>query len=915
MKITKKLRSIIGIMLCITLIVGLLPVNAFAADEKIGNLLFTMDMPVEGEKPSFTAKTDETSYYLVTSYNANHFINGVCWYNEDDDEYLTKDSVFAKGKSYRYTLRVRAAKGYDFIYERWQNTVAAMWGSVAYVNGRNCSLNFAAEGSNDVIIEGCYTIPTKLSSARLTINTPLPGRNPSYTMEDHFAIQKTSMGWYDVSAGKWLDHNSVFEAGKGYEVEMKLSTKHGYAFNAKEAMLGIKINGAVANVKSVGGVAENVMLGDSAVVRAYFDCPEEVKNVDITIPKPAAGNSSAAYATDIFTNFGYNSSFYSSSKEPPVSFHKEATWYKDGKKMATGEAFEYGHSYSVNIWVKSGEGYCLAAEDNKFTLKVTINGDSVEPTYAYDLTSTKVMSITKDFGVLNDPYITEVDISGIVAPVTGNRPSYRVNAGKGNYTINTSKDNDVYIRNGVLWCEESGPNLGTSDSFLAGKNYEVQIYLTPNDGYQFAKNVKATVNGCTADASWLSSSGGYISYVFSATSGTNISKASLNIVEPVLGEISAMNITSNDGGNYTIRNGSIHDDTANKNIIEDRDAYEQGHTYTMSFYLSSSRGDNGYESTFDSNIAVEVNGNEAKIKSVYYNSVYASYTFEPCCVDDIKISGLTAAEDGGKPYYRADVEPVGVVLDNTQDNEYFKNGIAWYDSTANEYLTADDSFIGGHSYLLYINLKTADGSESFSPKGVNVRTDLDEAYTASAEADGSTVAVIIPMNDLPIKNIILEVEKPEVLGKPDLDPTVTGSGYYVSDVKWFDVNTRRELGENDTFERNGSYRADIYLTANTKFADNVQTEVDGADRLLLSGSGNSVIVECYYDNVGFFLQGDVTGDKMIADDDAAEAMKFITGSGRPEYDQMLAADYNDDGEVDMRDVALITQNISSGTAG
>ena len=85
--------------------------------------------------------------------------------------------------------------------------------------------------------------------------------------------------------------------------------------------------------------------------------------------------------------------------------------------------------------------------------------------------------------------------------------------------------------------------------------------------------------------------------------------------------------------------------------------------------------------------------------------------------------------------------------------------------------------------------------------------------------------------------------------------------------------------------------------------------------LLLSGSGNSVIVECYYDNVGSFLPGDVTGDKTIADDDAAETMKFITGSDRPEYDQMIAADYNDDGEVDMRDVALITQNISSGTAG
>ncbi|MBQ6182867.1 MAG: hypothetical protein IJK33_03170 [Clostridia bacterium] len=118
--------------------------------------------------------------------------------------------------------------------------------------------------------------------------------------------------------------------------------------------------------------------------------------------------------------------------------------------------------------------------------------------------------------------ITGVTLTGVVAPVTGEQPSYNVVIPAGSdYTIDYSQDGDeFYIKNGVQWCRQGTP-VPFDGEFDPGTGYTVQVFLKAKPGKTFAdlSSIAASVNGASAEAgrNTFSSDVIYVTYTFPET--------------------------------------------------------------------------------------------------------------------------------------------------------------------------------------------------------------------------------------------------------------------------------------------------------------------------------------------------------------------------------------------------------------
>ncbi len=201
-------------------------------------------------------------------------------------------------------------------------------------------------------------------------------------------------------------------------------------------------------------------------------------------------------------------------------------------------------------------------------------------------------------------------------------------------------------------------------------------------------------------------------------------------------------------------------------------------------------------------------------------------------IASVTVTNLDAPKAGNKPDYDVTVSATGCYKgcygkENYTDN-WWKNGIYWYDQTAQAPLKPADTFVAGHQYSVIVAITSKSGYTFYSSGGgfatkctINGKAATDTIryadnnfgfeYTFPALSAGSTVISAITITD---------VDAPKAGKCPDYNVTVSATGCYKDDyssstwkngVRWYDLTADAVMAPTDTFVAGHQYRVTVSI--------------------------------------------------------------------------------------------------------
>ncbi len=149
-------KKLLSLMLAMLMIMSLLPAAALAA-ETIPSATITIDAPVIGAQPDYTAEFPEGAHYYSDAYNVDNMRNDIGWMDLTEDTVMDPDSdVFQAGHQYAVYVYLTAQDGYKLA----DSTIATVTGQVAQVG------MFGGQ------IEVIYVFPTLTAPGSYTAHVP-----------------------------------------------------------------------------------------------------------------------------------------------------------------------------------------------------------------------------------------------------------------------------------------------------------------------------------------------------------------------------------------------------------------------------------------------------------------------------------------------------------------------------------------------------------------------------------------------------------------------------------------------------------------------------------------------------------------------------------------------------------------------
>ncbi len=299
------------------------------------------------------------------------------------------------------------------------------------------------------------------------------------------------------------------------------------------------------------------------------------------------------------------------------------------------------------------------------------------------------------------------------APKIGYSPDYEATLPSGANYYSKAFTSGAY-KNNIIWRDlTTSGNLNPNSSvFKQDHKYQVNIYLSPKEGYYFSSSDlgKVTLNGVEVVADTSSAGDLHIQYTF-ITLGTDISSVSITLDAPVAGEQPDYTATFPSGAHYKIspynkdgyKNGiQWYDMTAHINVDPTNGVFKAGHKYEVNLLIDP---EEGYKLT---NPTTKLNGQSVLTSEVNLNQLRVMYRFEPLSgeiTDLIKSVSVTldAPVIGKTPDYTA-VFPNGAhyysAINNVDD---YRNDIIWKDLDTGNYVNPTSGvFQAGHQYQVII---------------------------------------------------------------------------------------------------------------------------------------------------------------------------------------------------------------------
>ncbi|MBQ4282601.1 MAG: hypothetical protein IJB96_01580, partial [Lachnospira sp.] len=353
----------------------------------------------------------------------------------------------------------------------------------------------------------------EVSKADVNINSPTAGNsvyNKVYGVPDGCYVH--TVLWYED--GECIDSHDNFTAGKSYRVEIYLMVEDGVKF-------ADPMTSATINYDEDTTVAANGNDAKKSIVLSLDMgiCPATVPKVELTITAPKEGNKpsyTVGCGNDTYYAVG-GSSNYTEYRKWMMSSDGDDWW-----EINESHTFLSGYYYKLYVDIRTRDDYEFPVYDNGITIMpyvtATVNGHTANVIKAYEQDPGRYITVEYDFGECNDSMVESIIVIDVKQPVAGECPTYLCSTLGSGYKINTDKnvyydaywlnpaEKWYYIKNGIGWYDLTENDwVYEHETFIAGHEYQINVYLVTKDGYGFAHDkyyapkVTATVNGESAD--------------------------------------------------------------------------------------------------------------------------------------------------------------------------------------------------------------------------------------------------------------------------------------------------------------------------------------------------------------------------------------------------------------------------------
>ena len=222
--------------------------NLESATVKIGDIT-QLDYPRLGEIPDYAPKLKYSGYTTFQPENseyAQYVKNGIAWYDATTDKFLVPDvDMIEEDRVYDVLVFLEANAGKPF--DEMLNVTCC---------GITCQLSDLEEYDSDYYVAATVKdfctvdekADEKITAISLKLDPPAIGETPDFTAEKlghssecYFLGAPYSqsgfyggIGWYDVTADKYLSRTDVFEAGHSYRVSIAVQPGLGYDMASSE---------------------------------------------------------------------------------------------------------------------------------------------------------------------------------------------------------------------------------------------------------------------------------------------------------------------------------------------------------------------------------------------------------------------------------------------------------------------------------------------------------------------------------------------------------------------------------------------------------------------------------------------------------------------------------------------------------
>ncbi len=508
-------------------------------------------------------------------------------------------------------------------------------------------------------------------------------------------------------------------------------------------------------------------------------------------------------------------------------------------------------------------------------------------------------------------------VTGVIEPVAGATPTYSasVPSDKGYRVMNS---NSTTMKNGVGWYNWTDYEYMTeSDTFEAGKQYEVIVELDPDDGYSFASNVSGFLNGFDSSVYHYPYNNHIdVSRIFTCPAVLIDSVSVTGVAEPYAGAAPTYSASVPTGKGYQIKtdywtNGVWWYNSTDDKTMTASDTFEAGKEYNLTVLLKTA----GNNISFASYVSGSLNNKSAKV----YNygdgtvAVYLTYTCPGILINSVAVTEITAPMPGAYPDMSCKLPS-----NCGYKTVYYSGDITWYTEEGDILNPDTDKFVDGEKYNAQVELLALDGYE-FAESGL----------TGTINGTSATVRVLLPKKKLtvsrwftchalPITSASCTVTEPVAGQKPSYTATVpAGKGYqveedftdgtWVNGVLWQNVTDNKDMTESDTFENGKQYTATVLLdsAAGYSFASNV-SGIMNSDYAKVIFYGNSTIgVYRTFTCQTTAILGDVDFDGNIEIRDATWIQRYTTEMDLPFTVKKKTADIDGDDNITVMDATLI----------
>ncbi|MBR5284552.1 MAG: hypothetical protein IKU27_05840, partial [Clostridia bacterium] len=359
----------------------------------------------------------------------------------------------------------------------------------------------------------------EISAVNIHVNSPAAGKAPATTPEEVYLVPEgatvKSITWYE-NGELWSDINfgsARFEPGNTYSVEIVLVADNNVKF--ADPLTSATINYKKAAVNAHAGNREKAIV----LTADLGECAATISEVHLTVTAPKEGEKpsyTVGLGSEAYKPVGnYNN--YKDYRQWYMSSDGDEWWV-----INENQTFISGYYYKFVVDIQTASGYEFAVYDDGTSIQpnvsATVNGYYAKVIKAYEQDPSTYITVEYNFGECNDSIVEQVAIVDVTAPVAGQRPNYTYNILGTGYQMNTDKNayKDIYwtnptekwyyIKNGIGWFDVTEEDwVYEHETFIPGHEYEVNVYLFAEDGYEFAHDkwynmqITATVNGQTAE--------------------------------------------------------------------------------------------------------------------------------------------------------------------------------------------------------------------------------------------------------------------------------------------------------------------------------------------------------------------------------------------------------------------------------